>query len=1037
MKRLLVLLCLVFMLCVFAGAEPIYKYEDTTPITDTVSLTKVREFYSDHNISYSYIKFDLSDERVKLKLLTSDKGTDVLEYMSELAKTDENTVAALNADFFSVYSGNKGFSLGIEKEDGKVLQSPISPDTMATVAYDGSNILMTYLDFHVFAVSEEYEHKEIRHVNKHTSYYGDLLMYTHEFGAGYSPAPGGDVVEVVIEDDIVTEFRRNMEPCKIPENGCVLVLSEGSSMFLDNTFDVGDKIHFDWYFTPSLDDFDTAFGAGSMLVSEGQDVGKVGDYTHTVSGFNPRSAMGIDKEGKTLYLVAVDGRQESSRGMRMSHLAELMIELGCYTAVNLDGGGSTRMLASTLWDSDMHPVNNPTENRKVINAIGIVLSDSEQKAAEQEEAAEEKTGEDTQEESGETNEKALKEGREVTEDEFAEEVLSEKEVSGIKIRAEREILFVGEKVKLEVVLHDEQLRSVPFDVEEIEFHISEGKISEDLEYVCDIQGDQVIGVSFGDFYAETSVYYIDSISGIYTESVLRLKKGESFELPIYVFDYTGRSIKVKNTELFEISSSDPNVAVTEQNVITALDDGTAVVTISKDSVVFNVSVAVGTYSYKYLYDFEYNAGGFVGYPDETKGSFELSDDYSVSGKLSGKLNFDFTDDSQLVMAEDSEEHEAVETVEGLQETYETESALKDEETSETQETETEETETDNITTQETEVSEPEITDTETSNTEIVENDVAQEAAELLPQTDDISRAVYFSLFEKVLFDKEKRIVTIKVYGPEEFRHEVRGQLIYGNGKVKNVKFDGEVLCEEWSTLTLEVPQELDGDVYLSRIYVLFTPGEEKDKSCIYIDDISLITNKEHTPENPGKNVYRYTKNNSNVDAKVKISAISEVDDGNYVSLFETSKTKNLVLGENGLVISDKIEKSVFEDDYCVYVNLDTSNGGIRNTDSSQWELIEKAHTSSTRKNMFIITNDSIFGKDEFENEVICDYLASLDKDVYVVSKGNAATYLNINGVKYFTLDATPKTRYSFLEEQRSNTIEFAFGDFVTFNFINA
>jgi len=429
MKRLFAVLMFLFALSAVVFAEPVYKYEDTVPLTDTVSLTNVREFYSDYNISYSYIKMDLEDERLKLKLLTSKDGTDILSTVSELAKQDKNTIGAINGDFFSVYSGNKGFSLGIEKTDGIISQSPIYPETMATIAYDGRNVLMSYLDFHVKIVAPNGESKEIRHINKHTSYYGDLLMYTSEFNGGYSPAPGGPVVEMVVEDNVVKEFRKRMEPCKIPENGCVLVVSEGVSMFLAKNFSVGDEIVFDTYISPSLDDYDTAFGGGSMLVYEGKDVGKIGDYTHTVAGLNPRSAIGIDKEGKTLYLVAVDGRQTASRGMRMSHLAELMISLGCYNAVNLDGGGSTNMVASTLWDSELHSVNRPTENRKVINAIGVVIDDGYNQE--------------------------MQEAGEVTENADAETGnLTENKISGIKIKPQRDVAFVGESISFDVAIDE-------------------------------------------------------------------------------------------------------------------------------------------------------------------------------------------------------------------------------------------------------------------------------------------------------------------------------------------------------------------------------------------------------------------------------------------------------------------------------------------------------------------------------------------------------------------------------------------------------
>ncbi|MDA0841352.1 MAG: phosphodiester glycosidase family protein [Planctomycetota bacterium] len=60
---------------------------------------------------------------------------------------------------------------------------------------------------------------------------------------------------------------------------------------------------------------------------------------------HPRTALGLDREGRFLVLVAVDGRQPGySEGMSTRELAELMLELGCASALNLDGGGSTSMV---------------------------------------------------------------------------------------------------------------------------------------------------------------------------------------------------------------------------------------------------------------------------------------------------------------------------------------------------------------------------------------------------------------------------------------------------------------------------------------------------------------------------------------------------------------------------------------------------------------------------------------------------------------------------------------------------------------------
>lgn len=72
---------------------------------------------------------------------------------------------------------------------------------------------------------------------------------------------------------------------------------------------------------------------------------------------NPRTAIG--QIGTLHYVfVVVDGRSAESGGMTLSQLANVMQNLGCTTAYNLDGGGS-----STLWFNGA-VANNPSGGRK-------------------------------------------------------------------------------------------------------------------------------------------------------------------------------------------------------------------------------------------------------------------------------------------------------------------------------------------------------------------------------------------------------------------------------------------------------------------------------------------------------------------------------------------------------------------------------------------------------------------------------------------------------------------------------------------------
>lgn len=59
----------------------------------------------------------------------------------------------------------------------------------------------------------------------------------------------------------------------------------------------------------------------------------------------PRTAIGINRNGRYVYLVVVDGRQPFySEGATFTELAQLLIDQGAFMAMSLDGGGSSTMV---------------------------------------------------------------------------------------------------------------------------------------------------------------------------------------------------------------------------------------------------------------------------------------------------------------------------------------------------------------------------------------------------------------------------------------------------------------------------------------------------------------------------------------------------------------------------------------------------------------------------------------------------------------------------------------------------------------------
>jgi Phosphodiester glycosidase len=85
---------------------------------------------------------------------------------------------------------------------------------------------------------------------------------------------------------------------------------------------------------------------------------------------HPRTAVGLSKDRKTLYLVVADGRRADVPGMTLAQLGAFMAdELDACWAMNLDGGGS-----SAMWVRD-RIISRPSDGteRPVANHLGVAL----------------------------------------------------------------------------------------------------------------------------------------------------------------------------------------------------------------------------------------------------------------------------------------------------------------------------------------------------------------------------------------------------------------------------------------------------------------------------------------------------------------------------------------------------------------------------------------------------------------------------------------------------------------------------------------
>jgi hypothetical protein len=84
---------------------------------------------------------------------------------------------------------------------------------------------------------------------------------------------------------------------------------------------------------------------------------------------DPRTAVGY-KSNKHVIMLVADGRGSTSEGVSLIELAQIMNDIGCYEAINLDGGGSTQLAIGKSY------VNSPAGIRPVPTILSVVHSDS-------------------------------------------------------------------------------------------------------------------------------------------------------------------------------------------------------------------------------------------------------------------------------------------------------------------------------------------------------------------------------------------------------------------------------------------------------------------------------------------------------------------------------------------------------------------------------------------------------------------------------------------------------------------------------------
>lgn len=117
-------------------------------------------------------------------------------------------------------------------------------------------------------------------------------------------------------------------------------------------------------------DITDVIGGDVRILNQGTVTTEAIRWINTPGSQYPRSLAGYSQDRTRLVMAAVDGGQAASTGLSYFESADLMAALGCYDALDMDGGGSTAM-----WTAHAGIVNRPRDGaeRAVGNALFVAL----------------------------------------------------------------------------------------------------------------------------------------------------------------------------------------------------------------------------------------------------------------------------------------------------------------------------------------------------------------------------------------------------------------------------------------------------------------------------------------------------------------------------------------------------------------------------------------------------------------------------------------------------------------------------------------
>ncbi|WP_285630933.1 phosphodiester glycosidase family protein [Lentzea sp. NBRC 102530] len=322
------------------------------PVAPSVTLTSFDWYEPDGWVRGDALSVDLAQVRVGYV----DPGT--VTRAAPLSQQAPEAVAAINGDFFDIDNSNAPEGVGVQ--DGRLRKS----GNGRAVGIDAAGIGSVMETFFEGTLNGTHKVTQLNSAKIDVDGIGVFNPLWGTYSRARATQGASNTAEVIVEDDVV---RTVGSPSDTPIKGYALVgRDEGADVL--KALKPGDRVEVSYKNrTSDGSEPKTAIGGRQLLVENGRNVAPA-------EPLHPRTAVGFSADGRKMQMLTVDGRQSPYlQGLDLRDLADAMIGLGAHHALNLDGGGSSTMLARDPGTTALTLVNTPSEGgeRPVPNGLAL------------------------------------------------------------------------------------------------------------------------------------------------------------------------------------------------------------------------------------------------------------------------------------------------------------------------------------------------------------------------------------------------------------------------------------------------------------------------------------------------------------------------------------------------------------------------------------------------------------------------------------------------------------------------------------------